>query len=369
MAFLFRKSRPDLCRSARELLPRLWDSPTPQKVEEELAKVLAQMKLVLQGTHETESSPDQVLQLINSMIHEDLLYSLARSIHLLPFESRKDTQAIFSHVLRFKPLNSTALDPPALAYIIDTRPEVIVELCWGYEHRESAMPCGVVLREALKHDAIAEIILYDQSIKGEKVARINDIALVEKQTGNGIFWNFFSWIDGGAFEVSTDAFTTFRDILTKHKQLVSQYLSINFDLFFSRYNSILVQSSSYVTKRQSIKLLGELLLDRANYNVMTAYVDRGEHLKLCMNLLKDDRKMVQYEGFHVFKVFVANPNKSVAVQRILLNNRERLLNFLPKFLEDRTEDDQFTDEKSFLIRQIETMPPVPVEGARPIDGY
>lgn len=35
---------------------------------------------------------------------------------------------------------------------------------------------------------------------------------------------------------------------------------------------------------------------------MTAYVDRGEHLKLCMNLLKDDRKMVQYEGFHVFKV-------------------------------------------------------------------
>ena len=89
---------------------------------------------------------------------------------------------------------------------------------------------------------------------------------------------------------------------------------------------------------------------------MTEYVDRGDHLKLCMNLLKDDRKMVQYEGFHVFKVFVANPHKSPAVQRILVNNRERLLAFLPKFLEDRTDDDQFTDEKSFLIRQIETMP-------------
>lgn len=61
------------------------------------------------------------------------------------------------------------------------------------------------------------------------------------------------------------------------------------------------------------------------------------------------------------QVFVANPHKSVAVQRILLNNRDRLLKFLPKFLEDRTEDDQFTDEKSFLVRQIETMPPVPVE--------
>lgn len=35
---------------------------------------------------------------------------------------------------------------------------------------------------------------------------------------------------------------------------------------------------------------------------MTTYVESGEHLKVCMTLLKDDRKMVQYEGFHVFKV-------------------------------------------------------------------
>jgi calcium binding protein 39 len=55
-------------------------------------------------------------------------------------------------------------------------------------------------------------------------------------------------------------------------------------------------------------------------------------------------------------VFVANPNKSPAVQRLLINNRERLLRFLPNFLADRTDDDQFMDEKSFLIRQIELLP-------------
>lgn len=82
---------------------------------------------------------------------------------------------------------------------------------------------------------------------------------------------------------------------------MTSYLTTNFDLFFSRFNT-LIQSSSYVTKRQSIKLLGEILLDRANYNVMMAYVESGENLKLCMQSLKDDRKMIQYEGFHVFKV-------------------------------------------------------------------
>lgn len=84
--------------------------------------------------------------------------------------------------------------------------------------------------------------------------------------------------------------------------MVATYLQTNFGLFFSKYNRVLVQSESYVTKRQSIKLLGEILLDRANYNVMTAYVDSGDHLKICMNLLRDDRRMINYEGFHVFKV-------------------------------------------------------------------
>ncbi len=89
---------------------------------------------------------------------------------------------------------------------------------------------------------------------------------------------------------------------------------------------------------------------------MTSYVASGDNLKLTMNLLKDDRKMVQYEAFHVFKVFVANPNKSDEVRRILIKNRARLLRFLPSFLEGRTDDDQFLDEKSFLVRQIEMLP-------------
>jgi calcium binding protein 39 len=65
------------------------------------------------------------------------------------------------------------------------------------------------------------------------------------------------------------------------------------------------------------------------------------------------------------QVFVANPHKSLAVQKILISNREKLLRFLPAFLEDRTEDEQFIDEKSFLIRQIEQMPLQPVAPPAP----
>lgn len=44
------------------------------------------------------------------------------------------------------------------------------------------------------------------------------------------------------------------------------------------------------------------------------------------------------------------------VQKFLIMNKERLLRFLPKFLEDRTDDDQFNDEKAWLVKAIGNLP-------------
>lgn len=56
------------------------------------------------------------------------------------------------------------------------------------------------------------------------------------------------------------------------------------------------------------------------------------------------------------KIFAANPNKSPEVQKFLIMNKQRLLKFLPRFLEDRTEDDQFNDEKAWLVKAIGNLP-------------
>lgn len=119
-----------------------------------------------------------------------------------------------------------------------------------------------------------------------------------------------------------------------------------------------MESENYVTRRQSLKLLGmffvsplfcekqpgsliprhlfpslflslslfpgELLLDRTNFTVMTRYISNPENLKLMMNLLRDKSRNIQFEAFHVFKVFVANPNKSEPIQDILLKNKDKV---------------------------------------------
>ena len=154
-----------------------------------------------------ESTPELVAGLVTSILQEDLLYQLAHNVHYLPFEARKDTQTIFSYVLRWRPESNDDQQPPSIPYIVHSRPEIILELCKGYNSPKGAMPCGVVLREALKHQDIALIILFDEP---EQKFRKKDIKVNDKASGNGIFWQLFTWIDKGTFEISTDAFTTFR---------------------------------------------------------------------------------------------------------------------------------------------------------------
>lgn len=158
---------------------------------------------------ETDCTPALVRSLFDSVIREDLLFRLAHSMRKLPFEARKDTQIIITHILRYKP-NSEPGDPPAIDYIVHHRPEVIIELCRGFDNPHSALSCAAILKEAVKSDVIAALILYDQSNERGPAVRLNDINAEQPQTGNGIFWQFFEWIDKGSFEVSADAFTIFR---------------------------------------------------------------------------------------------------------------------------------------------------------------
>ncbi|KAA8914506.1 Mo25-like protein [Sphaerosporella brunnea] len=349
MSFLFNRNRQktpqDLVRALRETVIRL-DTPLEKRrisEEEEATRLLSQLKLILQGNTEAEPLPEQVQALCEEVINKDLLPLLAENLFRLDFEAKKDVTALFNGLLRYRPQplqqhygQSQPVYPVVeyLSHDIPDRnrrnpPDTLRTLVEHYKyHPEVANNCGTILRESFKHESLARVVLYGD-----------------------MFWDFFDYVQGGSFDIASDAFSTFRELLTRNKKLVAEFLIDQQAEFFLRYNTLLV-SSNYVTKRQSIKLLGEILLDRANYNVMLEYVDSPEHLKLTMNLLRDKSKNIQYEAFHVFKVFVANPKKSKAVQDILLKNREKLLVFLPKFHEERKDDEQFIDEKSFLMKQI-----------------
>ena len=52
------------------------------------------------------------------------------------------------------------------------------------------------------------------------------------------------------------------------------------------------------------------------------------------------------------QVFVANPKKPPVIENILRRNRERLVQFLTNFHNDK-DDEQFVDEKQYVLQIIE----------------
>uniref|UniRef100_A0A914V8M0 Protein Mo25 n=1 Tax=Plectus sambesii TaxID=2011161 RepID=A0A914V8M0_9BILA len=113
-----------------------------------------------------------------------------------------------------------------------------------------------MVRECVRHEPLAKIML-----------------LAEE------FYNFFGYVEVSTFDIASDAFSTFKDLVTKHKALCAEFLEKNYDRYFEAYQQLL-NSENYVTRRQSLKLLGELLLDRHNFNVMTRYISNPDNLKL-----------------------------------------------------------------------------------------
>ncbi|KAH9896863.1 Mo25-like protein [Cubamyces lactineus] len=321
------RTPPDLVRGLRDALPRLDAGPpggdTRRRANEDVAKNLQQIKAILYG--DGDPLPELVAQLAQETYNTDLLLHLIQNIHKLEFESRKDVVQIFNNLLRRQ------IGPrfPTVEYL-SSKPEVLFAAFDGYSNEDIALNTGMILREMLRHEPLAKILLYSEQ-----------------------FYKFPHYIETTTFGISCDAYTNLKETLTRHKTMVAEYLDKNYDRFFSSFTTLIL-SSNYVTKRQSLKLLGEILLDRANFNVMTRYIANEANLKMMMNLLRDKSKNIQFEAFHVFKVFVANPKKPPQIESILRRNKDKLLKFLKDFHNDK-EDEQFMDEKQFLIVQIQNL--------------
>lgn len=149
------------------------------------------------------------------------------------------------------------------------------------------------------------------------------------------------------FEVASDAFELLKALLVGHCALAAGFIETNYTKFVLHYNQLL-QSENYITCRESLRLLGELLLERANFSTMMKYISDPENLKILMRLLRNKKTRIQVEAFHVFKVFVANPRKPDAVTLILFNNKDKLVAFLCNFHNER-EDEQFAEEKALVV--------------------
>uniref|UniRef100_A0A914NMW2 Protein Mo25 n=2 Tax=Meloidogyne incognita group TaxID=654580 RepID=A0A914NMW2_MELIC len=270
------KSPGEIVRNLREalLLIEKGQDRKSEKAVEEVNRWLQASKSIIYGQDNQEPNTEQISQLVQEIYNASVLPLLIRQLTKLDFESKKDVALIFNNLLR----RQIGTRSPTVEYLC-ARPEILMTLVRGYEVSEIALTCGTMLRECIRHEHLAKIILLSEQ-----------------------FFDFFRYVESATFDIASDAFSTFKDLITKHKSLCADFLENQYDRFFECYQKLLL-SENYVVRRQSLKLLGEILLDRSNFNVMTRYISNPDNLKLMMNMLKEKSKNIQFEAFHVFKVF------------------------------------------------------------------
>ena len=66
--------------------------------------------------------------------------------------------------------------------------------------------------------------------------------------------------------------------LAWQKPLVCEYLASNYDPFFDASNKLL-QSSNYIVRRQMVKLVQEIILERDNVDIMMRFSSSLVNLK------------------------------------------------------------------------------------------
>lgn len=295
------------------------------KACEKISTNLSAMKFTLYGDGDTEPRPEAIKKLCDEAFQHDLLLALVKNFHKFEFEARKDAAQIYNFALRQRKDDA--------AKYVQEHPETLTILVKGYDNPDMALNCGSILREVIRIESLNNMILNDPEM----------------------FGCFFRYVQFDTFDVASDAFGTFKLLLTKHPKPCAKFLNDNFDVVFTKFDELL-NSENYVTKRQSLKLLGELLVNRPNWTVMMKYINSPDNLRTMMNLLRGHTKAIQVEAFHVFKIFVANPKKSRPVLEILIRNKDKLISFLDKFhAREGKEEDVFVEEKKMLRKALEKL--------------
>lgn len=270
----------------------------------------------------------------------NILGQLASNV---PFEARKDLAAVFNYLLLNDNDKCNDSGISCFSSYVDARFDEIYLILLDYirngeTNPDIALLCGSMIRSMLRHQ-----ILYEKLLKFP---------------AEYVFPFLDEFVHLPNFDVASDAFTTLQEILRTNTIIVAQLFLENdnvYDSFIQKYNGMLM-SSNYLTKRLSIKLLSEMLLDRTNFNTMMRYIGDKKNLMISMLLLRDRSGNIQLEAFHVFKIFVANPSKPPEVKRILLDNKVKLIAYLEGFHTDLNDNDlRFRDEKSLLIQTLRTL--------------
>lgn len=209
-----KKSPEQLVISSKQALQTIIDAANTKEEEkiaatESLGKCLVEIKNVLYGSVDVPEVDEEKAGEISKYMQSDgLIALLIANLDVISFEARKDTALIFNNLVRKNICNFSQ-------YLTDNA-AIVERLLQGYMSADSALSCGSMIREVIRHESQSRFILQSD-----------------------LLWAFFeTYVHLPNFEIASDAFNTLRELLTmpKHKHVVQEFMETHCDKLLEKYD-------------------------------------------------------------------------------------------------------------------------------------
>jgi calcium binding protein 39 len=313
-----------LCYETSLYLQLLNERPSSfHKTEVSANKYRERVHNILRGEHKLSQQPNSRQDLAAVFAEHGLPSEVLLNLHRLAFEVSKEWMTIFSHLL-------TEIEQSLSESLHVTVPYLISH----YTNPQLAMICGQFFRDLMSFPSHHERCLNLDILK----------ALAE-----------YAMTDH--FEISSDAFESFKAMIVVDKEFVGSFLTENYSEVSALFYRML--QSGYFFKRQTLNLVYSILRLPSFSSFSSLYITDTENLKYVMNQLRDESKHIQAEAFYLFNLIVklvlelSSHERPSSIVKILQKNRERLITFFDNFQVERsnsqTDDDEFQTDRLTLV--------------------
>jgi calcium binding protein 39 len=319
----------------------------------------------------TPSIVEATVAVVTGNQRQHIVPALLENMGILPFESRKHVAAIFNYLLICglegidALLYNTAMKQ-FVSYVEANYEQTMTYIVQGHDLSrrgitpDIALHFGSMYRSCTRHP-----VLYQQLVGTRDRAERFVYPFLDE------------YVHMANFEISSDAMESLRAAFAANTDRVgsniddksaeqwnrsciadiaAEFLNRDYEaLWDDRFTpKLLSNTANYMSRRVALQILSTVLLKRSNYSVMIRYVASRANLIVVMHLLRDTSPHITLDAFHVFKVFVANPNKPPEIVKILHDNKSKLCAYLTTLHQEKEENDtQFRDEKALIISTID----------------
>lgn len=275
----------------------------------------------------TDKSQAVRVEIADVFARDGLAVVIVRGLAKLDFETGKQLLALLTSFINVSPRLQSSL----LSSLSDFLPALLS----GYGDSKLYIICGQFFRELLQYPALTEAILSVQTLR-----------------------NLVIYCKSPQFEVSADAFESFKVLITCEFPFLPLFLASNYSEIEPIFED-LRRSDNYFLKRQTLSLTFTLLEQPRNRQFCSMYVLDPEHTKNAMTTFKSDSsRQVKMESFYVFSAILhgqLQESREIQMQsaslKIIRKNKERLISFVLEFGQE-IEEEKFHIVKNRVLEEL-----------------